>query len=128
VLNGERPDDIPVVHETNLQVVVDSRQLRRWHIPESALPPGSVVLYREPTLWERDRKYFLAATALIVIQTLLIVGLLWQRARKRKAEAILRESENRFRLMADSTPSLVWMCDEQGKVTYLNERGLYLRV
>ena len=24
--------------------------------------------------------------------------------------------------MADSTPSLIWMCDEQGKVVYLNEQ------
>jgi PAS domain S-box-containing protein len=42
--------------------------------------------------------------------------------RKRKAEAVLRESEKRFRVMADTTPSLVWMCDAQGKITYLNER------
>jgi ABC-type uncharacterized transport system substrate-binding protein len=102
VLNGERPEDIPVVQVAGLQVVVDWRQLRRWHIPESALPPGSVVLYREPSLWERGRKYFLLGIALIVAQALLILALLWQRARKRKAESILRESEKRFRVMADS--------------------------
>ena len=45
-----------------------------------------------------------------------------QRARQRKAEAVLRESEKRFRVMADATPSLIWMCDAQGKVTYLNEQ------
>ena len=124
VLNGERPEDIPVVNDSNFQIQVDWRALRRWHIPESALPPGSVVLYREPTLWERDRKYILAAILLIVAQALLIIGLLWQRARKRKAEAILRESEKRFRVMADTTPSLVWMCDAHGKITYLNERRI----
>jgi PAS domain S-box-containing protein len=26
--------------------------------------------------------------------------------------------------MADSTPSLVWMCDERGRITYLNDRRL----
>jgi PAS domain S-box-containing protein len=124
VLNGERPEDIPVVNDSSFQVEVDWRALRHWHIPESALPPGSVLLYREPTLWERDRKYILAAIVLIVAQALLIIGLLWQRARKRKAEAVLRESENRFRVMADTTPSLVWMCDAQGKITYLNERRI----
>jgi PAS domain S-box-containing protein len=124
VLSGERPEDIPIVNATNLQVQVDWRALRRWNIPDSALPPGSVVLYREPTLWERDREYFLVGAAVIVVQTLLIVGLLWQRARKRKAEAILRESEKRFRVMADTTPALIWMCDDKGNVTYLNERRL----
>ena len=122
VLSGEQPQSIPVMHLSASKVRVDWRQLRRWKIPESALPPGSEVLYRQPTLWERDRKYILAAIVLIVAQSLLIVGLLLQRARKRKAEAVLRESEKRFRVMADTTPSLIWMCDHQGKVTYLNDR------
>ena len=124
VLRGEKPDNIPVVSVSNLQVEVDWRQLQHWHIQESALPPGSVVLYREPSLWESYRRYILAGIALIVAQALLIIGLLWQRARKRKAEAILRESEERFQVMADTTPSLVWMCDPHGKITYLNERRI----
>ena len=122
VLLGERVENIPIVNDSDVQVEVDWREIRRWHIPQSALPPGTVVLYREPSLWERGRRYFLTGILVIVVQALLIFGLLWQRARKRKAEAVLRESEKRFRVMADSTPSLIWMCDEQGKVTYLNEQ------
>ena len=122
VLNGERPENISVVRDSDLRDQVDWPALQHWHIPESALPPGSLVLYREPTLWERDRKYFIPIIALIALQALLIIGLLWQRARKRKAEAVLGESEKRFRLMTDAAPSLVWMCDTHGKITYLNER------
>src|SRR5215469_11170293 len=121
VLSGEKPENIPVEAGSASRPMVDWRQLRHWNIPESALPPGTVILYREPTLWESGRKYFLAGIAVIVVQALLIFGLFWQRARKRKAEAVLHESENRFRVMADSAPSLIWMCDERGKVTYLNE-------
>jgi PAS domain S-box-containing protein len=124
VLKGERPEDIPLVERPTLQVRLDWRALQRWHIPESALPPGTLVLYRQPTFWERDRNYILAATALILLQALAIAGLLWQRARKRRAEAVLRESEERFRVMADTTPALIWMCDSHGKITYLNERWL----
>ena len=122
VLNGERPENIAVVRDPELRTEVDWRALQHWHIPESALPPGNLILYREPTLWERDRKYFIPAIALIALQALLIIGLLWQRARKRKAEAVLRESENRFRVMTDAAPALVWMCDKHGKITYLNDR------
>ena len=124
ILLGERPEDIPVVHASDLQVRVDWRALRRWKIPESALPQGSVILYREPTLWERDRKYFIPTIVLIAALLLLVAGLLWERAKKRKAEAVLRESEGRFRMMTDTTPALVWMCDAQGKITYLNERRI----
>ena len=118
VLLGERPEDIPIVSNFPPQDTVDWRALRRWHIPESALPLGTAVLYRELSVWERYWAYIVAAAAVLV----LLLGLLLQWARKRKAEAVLRESEKRFRLMADSTPSLIWMCDEKGKITYLNEQ------
>ena len=41
---------------------------------------------------------------------------------RKQTEQKLRESEKRFRVMADTTPSLIWMCDREGKITYLNER------
>jgi PAS domain S-box-containing protein len=122
VLSGERAEDIPVVDDSNFEPEVDWRELRRWHIPESALPPGTVILHRERSLWERGRNYIITALVLILAQALLIAALLLQRTRKRKAEAVLRESEERFRLMTDTTPSLVWMCDSHGKITYRNGR------
>jgi PAS domain S-box-containing protein len=122
VLSGEQPDKIPIQHLSNSQNHVDWGALRRWNISESALPPGTVVLNRELTLWQRYRGYILAAIFVIVAQALLIAALLWQRARKRKAEAVLRESEERFRLLANTTPALIWMCDAEGTTTYLNER------
>ena len=122
VLSGVRPENIPIVDKTDSRAEVDWRQLRHWHIPESALPPGTEVLYRPTSLWEQYRNYFTTGIVLIVAQAYLILGLLWQRARKRKAEAVLQESENRFRVMADTTPSMIWMCDSQGRIDYLNDR------
>jgi PAS domain S-box-containing protein len=124
ILAGEQVDTIPVVHPSGTQTLADWQQLHRWKIPESALPTDTQFYHRDPTLWERDRKYLVPALVLIVAQALLILALLWQRARKRKAEAVVRESEKRFQVMADTTPSLVWMCDTQGKITYLNESRL----
>jgi PAS domain S-box-containing protein len=124
VLLGERPEDIPIVKGPDVQVQADWRALQRWHIPESALPSGSVILHRPPSLWESYRKYLIATFVVLGALLLLVIGLLWERARKRKVESQLRESEKRFRVMADTTPSLVWMCNPQGKVTYLNERRI----
>jgi PAS domain S-box-containing protein len=122
ILAGENVDNIPVVHPSGTQTLADWRQLHRWNIPESALPEDTRFYNRDRTLWERDRKYIIPGIALIVVQILLIAGLLLQRARQRKAQAILRESEKRFRVMADATPALVSMCDAQGKIAYLNDR------
>ena len=124
ILSGEIPENIPVVHGPPALVHVDWRQLQRWNIPESALPPGAIISYRRPTTWERYRKYIGVVLLLMLVQAMFIIGLLWQRARNRKADLSLRESEKRFRLVADTTPALIWMCDKEGTVTYLNDRRI----
>jgi PAS domain S-box-containing protein len=43
---------------------------------------------------------------------------------RRAAEAALRESEDRFRNMADHAPVMMWVTNESGACTYLN-RGWY---
>ena len=69
-------------------------------------------------------RYVVAGLVVILLQALLILQLLLQRRRNQKSDLSLRESEERFRLMADTTPSLIWMCDRQGKVIYLNQRRI----
>jgi signal transduction histidine kinase len=91
LLSGEKPENIPVAHGSAARANVDWRQLRRWHIPESVLPPGTIVLYRQPTVWERYRIYILAGVVLIILQTLLIGGLLVQRARRKSATESLKK-------------------------------------
>src|SRR5580704_2679762 len=113
VLLGERPDNIPVASATDLQVRVDWRALRRWQIPESALPLGSVVLNREPTLWEQYRKYVVAAIAVIAVQLLLILGLLWQRAKRRKVEASLVESLRFEGLLSDLSTTFINLPEDE---------------
>ena len=111
VLLGERPDNIPVVHIPSLQIRVDWRQLRRWHIPESALPPGSEVLYREPTAWESYKWYIIGGLSLITLEGVLIVALVWQRARRRRTENELRFTHDRLRMAVEAGRSVGWDAD-----------------
>lgn len=41
--------------------------------------------------------------------------------RRKQAETALRESEERFRNLADSAPILIWMSDENHNTTYVNK-------
>ena len=53
LLNGAPPGSINVPPQRPGQPIFDWRELQRWGIPESRLPPGSVVRYRAPSLWQR---------------------------------------------------------------------------
>jgi PAS domain S-box-containing protein len=41
---------------------------------------------------------------------------------RKKTEETLRESEQRFRLMADAVPQIVWITDAQGRVEFFNKQ------
>ena len=123
---GARPQDIPITHVPKVPTF-DGRQLARWGISESRLPKESVILFREPTLWSQYRYYIIGTGALVALQTLLIGTLLIQRTRRRRVENALRESEERFRLMADTAPVMVWRSNTDKGVDFVNLPWLEFR-
>ena len=53
IMGGEKASGIKVPPIEFAAPKYDWRQLQRWNISESRLPPGSQILFREPTAWER---------------------------------------------------------------------------
>ena len=111
ILRGEDPDSIPTVHLADFVTRVDWRQLQRWHIPESALPPGSVVLFRQPTVWESYKWYIIGGLSLITLEGALIVALIWQRARRRRTENELALMYDRLRMAVEAGRTVGWDAD-----------------
>jgi signal transduction histidine kinase len=97
VLRGRRADSIPVVTSDLNVPQVDWRQLRRWAISDARVPGGVLVRFREPTALDRYKFYILAAFAILLAQTVLITGLLIQRARRRRAEERLTGNQAELR-------------------------------
>jgi PAS domain S-box-containing protein len=126
VARGARPEDIPPDRVPKIPTF-DARQLSRWGISEASLPADSVVLFREPTLWTRYRPYIIGTGVVLTIQTMLIAGLLVQRAQRRRVEAALRESEERFRLMADTAPVMIWRSNATKDCDFFNQPWLVFR-
>jgi signal transduction histidine kinase len=88
VLAGEHP---PSTSEGTTIPMFDERQLVRWRIDRRLLPAGSVVLFHEPSPWERYRRYAIGAGCLVILQGALIGFLLVERAQRRRARRDLAE-------------------------------------
>ena len=59
----------------------------------------------------------------VALQTALIAGLVVQRARRRRMELALRESERHFRMMADTAPVMIWRSGVDMRATSSTSRG-----
>jgi signal transduction histidine kinase len=81
--------------------MVDARQLARWGLDARRLPAGSVVLFREPSVWEQHRGYVLGVAGALLLQAGLIGGLLVHRTRRRRAERGLAERLRFETLLSD---------------------------
>jgi signal transduction histidine kinase len=92
ILNGETAGNIKTPPLGLGTPVYDWRELQRWHISESVLPPGSIVQFREPTAWERYWLQIFLVCAALVAQAGLISWLLYEQRRRRLAEVQSRNS------------------------------------
>jgi PAS domain S-box-containing protein len=121
VLHGERADDIPV-SSPNMDVdQVDWRQLRRWRISEARVPAGTRVLFREPSVWDRYKRYIVGSLALMLAQTVLILGLLVQRSKRRRAEEESRRNGARYRSVVDTQSELICRFLPDTTLTFVND-------
>jgi signal transduction histidine kinase len=91
MLEGEKGSDIKVPPIGFSAPKYDWRQLQRWNISESRLPPGSEVLFREPTVWQRYSWQIALITAVILAQAGLISAMLRERRRRQLAEVQSRQ-------------------------------------
>ncbi len=114
VLSGEKPESIAPQGIPSV-TMFDWRELKRWGISEQQLPPGSIVRFKEPSLWEQYKWRIIGIISLCILQALLIAYLLFTRARRRNAE---KESKRYARLVeaqhqqleeiVSNTPGVVW--------------------
>ena len=86
ILGGEKPSEIKTPPIQFASPVYDWREMQRWGISENRLPSGSEILFRPPTAWDQYRWQILFIAAVILTETLLILGLLYEHQRRRRAE------------------------------------------
>ena len=112
ILNGEKAGDIKPSFVPLASPIFDWRQMQRWGISESSLPPGSTIAYREPTVWQRYSWQIASIVTVLLIQAGFIAVLLHEHRRRQFAEVQSRQRMaelahvNRFSTAGELTASI----------------------
>jgi signal transduction histidine kinase len=91
MLAGEKASDIKIPSVQFSMPKFDWREMQRWGISEKRLPPGSTVLFRELTAWERHRWQITSLLLALLLQSAMITWLLVERFARRRAETRSRK-------------------------------------
>jgi PAS domain S-box-containing protein len=104
---GPSSGAVPSVLEVPPAPMFDWRVLKRWHLSVDAVPPGSLFINREYTLWEQYRTAVIVATFVLVVQSLLIVSLVVNRVQRQRVERQLAGQLRIETLLADLSARFV---------------------
>ena len=94
VLSGEKAASIEPVVMSDNPPMFDWRELKRWGMDESALPPGEYSsAFKKTSLWEVYRWWVIGTFSFICLQTLLIALLMNNLDKRRRADANLKRAQ-----------------------------------
>jgi PAS domain S-box-containing protein len=110
IANGVPPQEIPV-EKSPVVPMFDSRELKRWGIGEESLPAGSIIKFRNVSFLDQYKWYAIGVISVVLLQSMLIAGLVINRSVRKRTERALRESEEQYRGIFETTGVSIWEDD-----------------
>ena len=95
VLRGTAVTDLPIEPAAD-RLVFDARQLSRWTLSERDLPSGALVVNHPPSFYRANKALIWGGVALLVVQTGVIVALVWTVRGRRRAQRTLERQASQL--------------------------------
>ncbi len=107
------------------KVVMDAirNQIGAMHARESAIRDQLSIEFQRAVVYTRTTVLFASLLALFAISALYWATRRYFRLRL-EAETDLRTSEERYKILTEVSPQIIWMADVQGKMTYCNRQWI----
>jgi PAS domain S-box-containing protein len=124
ILNGVANDTLHVIMQSPNVFMFDHEETIRLGIDPKKLPPDAQIVGAPQSIVGQYLYLIVGAVILIALQTVFILLLVLNMRRRRSAEALLRESDARFRTFFDNSPSVMYVKDRNHVLTYVNAQYL----
>ena len=119
-LHGEKIKNIPVLKESPNRFMFDYKQMMRFGLTPSDLPQGSILINRPSSFYSEHKALVWAAVIAIFSLLLFIAGLGINIFRRKRAEASLRKSEERYRSLFDQSRDAIAIVRQDGVLLDVN--------
>ncbi|HMK43798.1 MAG TPA: ABC transporter substrate binding protein, partial [Dissulfurispiraceae bacterium] len=126
VLSGTSVRDIPVVKESPNRFMFDYTQMMRYEIRPQNLPEGSLIINRPVSFYTEHKGKVWAVTAIITVLTAMLVALMINIQQRKRTEASLRMSEEKFEKIFRHSPDWITIINLADS-TYIDVNDVFLK-
>jgi PAS domain S-box-containing protein len=114
ILKGTDIRSIPVLLDSPNRYMFDYRVMRRFNIEESALPQGSIVINKAPSLLDAYENEIRVFVGTFIVLCGVLIYLLFEIRKRRRIERVLRENQIMLSNIINSVPQSIFWKDRTG--------------